>query len=317
MVKIPNLQDPTLLAVDEALERTQESRPRGYLGASGIGDTCERKLWASFRWVKDRYIEASGLRRINDGHRGELVVADMLRLVEGLELSTEREPGQQHSFEDLGGHFRGNCDGLLLGLIQSPKKLHVWECKVINDKKFQKLNTLKATKGEENALKFWDEIYYAQAQIYMHYFKAERHYLTAASPGVRDLMSVRTNYDPQEAERLIKKAERIIFAKRPPAKISNDPAWYECKYCPQHAMCHEDELPKRVNCRTCMHSTPLRDGTWKCEKHEYILTMDDQLKGCSDHLYHPDLVPGEQTDYGDNWVEYKLKDGRTWIDRSK
>ena len=95
MVKIPNLQDPTLVAIDEALERTQESRPRNYLGASGVGETCERKLWAGFRWVKDRHIEASGLRRMTDGHPGELVVADMLRLVEGSELSTEREPGQQ------------------------------------------------------------------------------------------------------------------------------------------------------------------------------------------------------------------------------
>ena len=312
MVKIPNLKDPTLIAVDEALEKTQENLPRPYLGASGIGDTCERKLWAGFRWVRSRFIEAAGLRRINDGHRGELVVAEMLRMVEGVELSTEKAPGEQHSFADLGGHFRGNCDGLITGLIQSPKKLHVWECKVVNEKKFSKLDSLRASKGEENALKAWDEIYYAQAQIYMHYFGAERHYLTCASPGVRDITSVRTEYDKAEAERLIEKAKRVIFSPRPPTKISDNPAWHECKYCPYHAMCHEDELPKQTSCRTCMYSTPLPEGGWRCENFNHPLSLDEQRVGCNEHLFHPDLVPGEQTDYGEGWVEYKLKDGRTW-----
>jgi hypothetical protein len=87
MVKLPDFEDRTLKAVDAALEAEQESRPRNYLGASSIGDVCDRKLWLNFRWVKRGFIEAAGLRRINDGHRGELVVADMLRKVEGLDLS--------------------------------------------------------------------------------------------------------------------------------------------------------------------------------------------------------------------------------------
>ncbi len=75
MVKIPNLQDPTLLALDAALEEAQRSSPRLYLGASSIGENCERRLWLSFRWAKQGFIEAAGLRRIEDGHRGEKVLA--------------------------------------------------------------------------------------------------------------------------------------------------------------------------------------------------------------------------------------------------
>lgn len=316
MVKLPDIEDQTLKAVDAALEAEQESRPRNYLGASAIGDVCDRKLWLNFRWVKRGFIEAAGLRRINDGHRGELVVADMLRKVAGLDLSTEKEPGVQHSFEALGGHFRGNCDGLLTGLIQDPDTLYVWECKVINDIKYKKLVSLKM-KSEKDALRNWDYVYYAQAQIYMHFFNAPKHYLTAASAGVRDITSVVTEYDQGEAEKFIEKAKRIIFAPRPAGKISSDSAWHECKYCSFHSMCHEDDMPRHKSCRTCLHSSPLKTGGWKCEFHKKDLSQEDQINGCEHHLFVPDLIPGEQINSGPNWVEYALKGGVVWIDKSK
>lgn len=314
MAKLPQFEDPTLAALDRALEATQETRTRGYLGASSIGDSCERKLWLGFRWVKRGFIEAAGLRRINDGHRGEKVLADMLGLVSGLDLSTEKEPGVQHSFEALGGHFRGNCDGLIVGLLQDPETLHVWECKVVNEIKFKKLASLKASKGEGEALKNWDYIYYAQAQIYMHFFDTPKHYLTTASPGVRDIVSVVTHYNKGDAEMFIEKARRIIFAPKPAGKISGDPAWHECKYCTFHAMCHEQEMPRNKSCRTCLHSTALETGGWKCELHKKPLSIDDQKAGCQKHLFIPDLIPGEQVDSGPDWVEYKLKSGEAWID---
>lgn len=317
MVKIPEVNDPTLSAIDVVMEANQERGTRGYLGASSIGDSCDRKLWLGFRWVKKGFIEAAGLRRINDGHRGEQVVADMLQKVPGLDLSTEQEPGVQHSFEDLGGHFRGNADGLLIGLLQDPTTLYVWECKVVNETKFKKVASLKVAKGEKEALKNWDYVYYAQAQIYMHYFKAPKHYLTVASPGVRDLVSVITDYDKGDAEKFIEKANRIIFAPRPAGKISDNPAWHECKYCNFHSMCHEQDMPRSKSCRTCLHSTPLKTGGWKCELHKKPINIDEQKAGCPSHLFIPDLIPGEQVNSGPNWVEYKLKSGDVWTDQAK
>ena len=157
-------------------------------------------------------------------------------------------------------------------------------------------------------------MYYAQAQIYMHYFEAEWHYLTTASPGVRDIISVRTRYDKAEAEKLIKRAHRIIFAPKPAGKISENPAWHECKYCTFHGMCHEQDMPKQKSCRTCLHSTPLETGGWHCDRHGISLSIEMQQAGCPNHLYVPDLIPGEQINSGPNWVEYKLKGGEVWID---
>jgi len=48
-----------------------------------------------------------------------------------------------------------------------------------------------------------------------------------------------------------------------------------------------------------------------------LLTDSMQRKGCDDHLFHPDLVPGEQTDYGEGWVEYTLSDESKWLDGKK
>lgn len=316
MVKIPDFDDLTLRAVDSAMESLQENNPRGYLGASAVGDPCERKLWLNFRWVKRGFIEAGGLRRINDGHRGEQVVADMLRLVQSVNLSTEKEPGVQHSFEALGGHFRGNCDGLISGLLQDPDELYVWECKVINENKFKKLQKLRMT-DESTALKNWDYIYYAQAQIYMHYFGTKKHYLTAASPGVRDLTSVCTLYVQEEAEMFIEKARRVIFASRPANKLSNDPAWHECKFCNFSSLCHGNDMPRQKSCRTCLHSSALPTGGWKCELYNKSLDLEVQKRGCESHLFVPDLIPGEQINSGPNWVEYVMGDGTVWTDQAK
>ena len=315
MAKIPLLEDPTLRAIDFYLEQAQEKRSRTYLGASSIGDSCDRKLWLSFRWVKQGFIEAAGLRRINDGHRGEQVVAALLRAVPGIDLSTEKEPGVQHSFEAVGGHFRGNCDGLIKGLLQDPDALYVWECKVVNEQKFKKLQKL-VEANEATALKNWDVVYYAQAQIYMHFFGAKKHYLTAASPGVRDLTSVTTEYDAGEAEKYIERARRIVYSPYPPFKISKDPAWHECKYCTFHSMCHEQEMPRNKSCRTCLHSSPIKTGGWRCELHDKFLNVEAQAQGCGSHLYVPDLIPGEQVNSGPNWVEYKMGDGSVWIDKA-
>mgnify|MGYP001283983553 CR=1 FL=1 len=124
---------------------------------------------------------------------------------------------------------------------------------------FAKLVQLKAEAGEKNALRLWDPIYYAQAILYMAYAEAPRHYLTACTPGGRDMVGVRTDTDLGTARALRAKAERIITAAEPPAGVSTDPGWYECKWCPFHAICHGGQLPA-VNHRTSVHATPELDG---------------------------------------------------------
>lgn len=318
MAALPTIAapDPTLDALRAETERRAAlETPRPYLGMSSIGIGCERRLWYQFRWCGREQFDCDALWRFDDGHRSEDVMATRLRTVPGVQLRTvDPRTGQQFGFVDLGGHFRGHADGLIIGLLQAPKTLHVWEAKAVNDAKAAKLDKLKAERGEKAALKTWDAVYHAQAILYMAYSETTRHYLTCSTPGVRAMTSVRTDTDLDEARRLRAKAKRIITAAEPPPKCNIDPAWYECKWCPFHAICHGDAMPA-VNARTCAHATPEMDGDgrWSCARCKRDLTPAEQAKPCPHHRYIPALVKfAEQVDASEaeNWIEYRLPDGR-------
>lgn len=39
-----------------------------------------------------------------------------------------------------------------------------------------------------------------------------------------------------------------------------------------------------------------------------------QRAGCAAHLFIPALIHGEQTDAGEDWVSYRMRDGEEWRD---
>ena len=315
MATIPTAeQDPTLQAIDAAMVRRSAEDARPYLGASSIGQPCSRRLWYVFRWACVEQFDAATLYRFEDGHRTEDLLAARLRMVPGVQLHTlDPRSGKQFAVEECAGHFRGHLDGAVLGLLQAPKTWSVWEAKAVGDDKLAKLRKAKAEHGEKAALAAWDGIYYAQAIIYMHLTGMTRHYLTASSPGGRVTESVRTNEDKAEAARLIDKARRIVESPTPPAGISDDPAFYQCKFCPAANVCHRSE-GVQVNCRTCVHATPEMDGNgrWSCARHRKDVSTDEQRKGCAEHRLIPDLMPWAKVvsaDEGENWIEYTTPAG--------
>lgn len=305
--------DPILDAIDaELLKQESKQLPRQYLGASGIGGNCERALFYSFRWASKGGVDARGLKAIADGHASEQVMIKRLMLVNDVELWVE-ESGAQIGFSDIGGHFMGNLDGI----IKHPSiGTAVWENKATNIKKFETLKKLKA-ENESTALKKWDQTYYGQAQIYMHYMGLGVHYLTCCTPGGRDMASVLTHYNEPDALALIERAKRVIFGDGPATRISSDPAWFECRWCKHQNTCHGVTLPQ-VNCRTCAHATPKAEGGWMCEKFACDLSFEAQLEGCVSHRYHPRLLNGtpvEQNEDGE--ISYRMADGTEYMDRNK
>jgi CRISPR/Cas system-associated exonuclease Cas4 (RecB family) len=321
MVALPStVHDLTLDAVDAAIEASENNeKPRGYLGFSGLGHPCARKNWYDFRWASRIQFKAKTLKLFADGHYGEALQAKRLRMVEGIKLFIVDDNGNQFGFVDETGHARGHMDGAILGILEAKKTWHVWEHKQVAEKKQSVLQKLKE-KDEKSALAAWDQIYYAQAILYMHFSGMTRHYLTCASPGGRHTISVRTEENPEAAIRLIAKAQVIINAPRPPERISEDPAWFECRFCDHRDVCHGDAVPE-AHCRSCMFSTPIDDGKWNCAHGNALddnplplLDYKAQCAGCPAHLYIPDLIHGAQTDAGDGWVEYQMADGSTYRD---
>ena len=306
--------DPTLAACDAALEaKAAREKPRAYLGMSSIGEPCLRKTWYRFRFASREKFDAATLKRFADGFAVEDVMANRLRMVPGVTLETHDKNGNQFRYVDHDGHFSGHCDGKITGILQAPSKKHIWECKATGEKKFNEFKKIKAEIGEKQTLRKWNPTYWVQALLYMFYEGTDRHYTTVCTPGARDEISCRTEADTAEAIRHIGNAKRIISSSEPLGKLSNNPSYFECRYCSFSGICHGGDMPDR-NCRTCLHSSAIADGQWHCNRWGKRLTLDEQIAGCPAHLLLPKLVPGEVIEATERSITYKLSNGNVWTD---
>jgi hypothetical protein len=156
-------------------------------------------------------------------------------------------------------------------------------------------------------------LHWAQMQAYMHLSGIERAFYLAVCKDTDELHQERLRHDAEAGRQILAKAQRIIAAPRPPARVSEDPAWWQCRLCDHAAVCHEGARVAR-HCRSCLHASPLDGGAWRCARHQAALSPRDQEVGCAAHLYTPDLVPREQVDAGEGWVGHRPADGTAWRD---
>ena len=237
MVKIPHHGDPTLEAMYKEIEKEPRQK-RDYLGASLIGNPCARQIYYQYNGYECEPFSAETLMNFADGHRTEDLTAERLRLVDGVELITHDQSGSQLGFSALNGKFKGHYDGIITGILQAPKTPHIWENKCSAEKKFNEFVKCKEKYGGKDALKNWNENYWVQAQIYMHYGGADRHYLTLARAGGRGYDSCRTDYSPEVAARYIDRADKIINARSEPPRISEKKDFWICRFCDFKKVCH-------------------------------------------------------------------------------
>ena len=307
MVKLPPAPTPTVDAILAAYEEAQGDGFREHLGASLIGKPCVRALWYDFRWATRSRHEGRILRLFETGQREEERLVRNLRATGATVLEVDPATGRQFRVEAHGGHFGGSLDGIALGLREAPKTWHVLEFKTHSAKSFAQLvaKGVAASKPQHAA----------QMQIYMHLMGLTRAFYLAVCKDTDAIYAERVEADPAEADRLLAKAGRIIDAARPPSRISEDPAWFECRMCSHHALCHGGQNAA-VNCRTCLHSTAV-EGGWHCVRHDRMLGSTDQRLACGKHLFIPDLVAGDILEAGDDFVTYRLKDGTCWVNDAR
>jgi len=237
MVAIQQFTDPTLEKMLEICA-SQKEKKRGYLGASLIGSNCPRFIWYTYKGIDGRPTGAETLFAFEDGHRTESLTIERLRRVPGIEIWDKDDSGVQYGFSDFNGKFRGHFDGVIRGIYQAPKTAHILEIKCCAEKKFNEFVSAVAKYGEKGALKQWNESYYVQAQLYMHYSNLTRHYLVVAKAGGRGYFSCRTEYEKETALQYIERAEKIINAKEPPHRINEKRDYYLCRWCPFSEVCH-------------------------------------------------------------------------------
>lgn len=288
MSKLPAPQHSTAAAIYAWWEKTIDNSPRAHLGASELGHACERYLWLSFRWAERPEFDGRLLRRFNRGKREEAVIIEELRGI-GCEVHAD-DGGEQFRAHAVAGHVGGSMDAVLRGLPEAPASWHVGEFKTHNAKSFK---DLQAKGVAESKPQHW-----AQMQVYMHMNEIDRALYVAVCKDTDELHIERLHRDKDAGARLMAKAERIVRATTPPARMSEDPAWYQCKWCRFHGQCHGTDAP-RVNCRTCVHATPVADGEalpdgtgrWSCARHKHrAMSVAVQAGGCPDHRVIPVLL---------------------------
>lgn len=303
---LPETMNGTISLIMRGYEQAADTGHRSHLGASLIGHACERALWMTFRWVAAEKFSGRMLRLFEYGQQAEPRLNAELRAI-GVTVYDLDENGNQWRVAAVGGHFGGSMDGAVLGLPEAPTTWHVLEEKTHNAKSFKELET----KG----VKLAKPLHFFQMQTYMGLTGMTRAFYLAECKDNSALYCERLEADALAFAQVMARAERVITASGPPSKLSEDPAWFECKFCKFHAVCHVNAAPE-VNCRTCAHSTPTMagDGEWSCSQppKPVVIPITTQRTGCNRHLYIPPLLEriGQPADSDDDGIKYLTKNGR-------
>jgi hypothetical protein len=223
--------------VNEALLAERDiTPPRDYLGASRIGVPCARRLCYELMCAPaDEGAALSGrmLRIFEAGHRFEEMTIRWLRLA-GFDLRTHNRNGEQFGFSAADGRFRGHIDGVIVAGPEIDVEYPVLvEHKAVRSSSWQDI--------VKRGVKASKPIYWAQVQAYMAYLEVERTLFVALDKDTQALRYQLTAFDPAAAQALSDKAVaviRAVAARDPLPRISEDPHFYVCAFCPYRVRCH-------------------------------------------------------------------------------
>lgn len=282
--------------------RDRDSGRRTYLGGSAIGAECARSIWLDFRHASDARPEGRMLRLFQTGHREEARLIDDLRAIGCEVLDRDPSTGEQWRYTD--GHLSCGLDGVVRGLKEAPETWHLLEIKTANRKSFDECERVGVEK--------WRPKYFAQAQLYMSFAELTRCAFFVVCKDDDRIYMERIKADPMAAKAIRLKAARIIAADDAPDRISEDPAFYQCKLCLVSGVCWGSAMPL-VSCRTCVHAKAETDGTWSCAR-EFLMEP-----GCSEHILIPAMIPwAEPIDGAPDWIRYRvISTGREFVNATQ
>lgn len=311
MAALPKPQSQIPGLIYAARQAENESWDGLGFSPSDLGSECDRYLWLRLHWAPAQEVfDGRMLRLFETGHIQEARLIDDLRRA-GLEVyDVDPDTGQQFLARTLAGHVRGKLDGIARLVPEAPAKWHVVECKSHGLKSWKTL--IKGLTVKEGKFDHW-----VQMQVYMHIRGIDRALYVAVCKDTDEVHCERVRYDHEWCSRLIARLERVLGCASPPDPISTNDKAPACQWCRAKPVCRGLSFA-RLNCRTCLHSSPTMDGNaaWSCARWAKPLGMDEQREACPSHLYVPALVPGVMGDVDEQreTITYTLHDGRVWVD---
>lgn len=230
-------KDAIVELIDKGIQAARSKAPkRNYLGASLIGEECERVLqFHYFNVPVDPGKETEGriLRIFDRGNDHEERMIHYLRGA-GFDLRTRDSKGRQYEFSLLDGKIKGHCDGVIVAgpaVMQYPA---LWENKCLGCKYWKQL--------EKEHLRKYSPVYYGQVQIMQAYFELDENpaLFTAVNADTEEIYVELVPFDAEAAQKVSDRAVRVIKscdAGELLPRVSNDPTFFKCKWCAWNERC--------------------------------------------------------------------------------
>lgn len=224
-----NTEINTLL--DAAALSEQREERRTYLGASGIGSECLRRV--QYDWQVDPVHPARTKRIFSRGHMFEEITVKALgqagfRIERGTPAT---------AFSAANDTFKGHCDGIIKAgpIVTGMAFPCLWEHKALGSSGWRKL--------EKDGLRKAYPQYYDQCQLYMAYLGLDENpaLFTAVNADNCHILHIAIPFDPEAAQAASDRAVSVIKATQAgellPRITEKGPTDWRCKMCSHSERC--------------------------------------------------------------------------------
>jgi hypothetical protein len=229
-------------------------------------------MWMTFRWCSKENASGQLVRLFNRGHLEELRLITLLRLI-GCQVWERDQNGKQFRIKGYRGHAGGSLDCVIKGLPDAPSVAMPAEFKTHSSKSFALVKKDGVHKSNPEHV---DQLY-----MYMGEYAFKTALYLAVDKNTDELWCELVTFDPNRYAFLMERQPRIIDAKIPPVRISTNAAWFRCKICHQHGVCH-GRAPVFKSCRSCVNVLVKDDKQWVCGLHGNFLDYEEQKAACDD-----------------------------------
>lgn len=218
-------------------KRAKQER-RTYVGASGIGDDCERRLQYEFAGApREKEPEGLTLRKFDFGHMIEELARCWFQDAGFKLVQQSQKTGARYRFVQMDGDFSGEPDGVFIDgpKIEGLKYPAMWEHKAVGAKTFRQV--------KKDGLKKARPKYWSQIHTCMAYLNLEQTVFTITNLDDGEQLNLIYSLEPEEAQRMTDRAVRIIEATRAGDQLPRpyaDKSFFECRWCPFAERCWKD-----------------------------------------------------------------------------
>lgn len=216
--------------LDAAALTEQREERRTYLGASGIGSECLRRV--QYDWQVDSTYPARTKRIFSRGHLFEEITVKAMGQA-GFRI--ERGTPATH-FETAGGTFKGHADGIIVAGPDIPGLRYpcLFEHKALGSSGWKKL--------EKDGLRKAYPQYFDQCQLYMAYLNLDENpgLFTAVNSDNCEILHIAVPFDAEAAQAASDRAVLVIRSTQAGEllpRITDKPTDWRCKMCSHKERC--------------------------------------------------------------------------------